>query len=367
MNQKKRLLILVWNLGLGGVQKRIRDIAKEISNKHRNWEVYIFVRDRYPSHFAEELTHNRKMRIIYFPPSRAMGRLSSLVWLARKYNDIRPDVCLTFLSYLSSLMVITRLTCFWVKTRIVLNEGVHTSGFLPIHSKSLIMESLAIKLLYKFSDLVIAPTMAVATDLKENYSVPEKLIKIIPNWTLFPQKFSKDPVYDLIYIGRFEKEKNLGEFISIVKLLKTKRQNISACLAGEGSDLDKVCLLIDKYGLEKNIRILPPQVDVAGLLRKSKLFLLPSQNEGMPNIVLEAAMCSVPTISRCFPGSDEVIQNRVTGILYNDIRGAIPEILKLLNDNDLRERMGKFAMGLVTQRFSSKVQDRFISELLKTN
>jgi glycosyltransferase involved in cell wall biosynthesis len=365
--KQKRLLILVWNLGIGGVQKRIRDISKEISKKHQNWEVYIFVRDRYPSHFAGELVNYKRINIVYFPPSRAIGRLSSLIWFAGQYANIRPDVCLTFLSYLSSVMIAVKLFCFWTKTRVVLNEGIHTSGFLPIHSKSITMETSAIKLLYKFSDLILVPTKAVKVDLIKNYSVPNKLIKIIPNWTLFKPGQSKTPIYDLIYIGRFEKEKNLNDFVNIVKLLKSKYKRISACLVGDGSYLNDLHLLISQYGLKKNIRILPPQIDVAGLLQGSKLFLLPSQNEGMPNVVLEAAMCGIPTVARRFTGSEEVIQDNISGFLYDDVKGAVSFISKLLTDDSFRKKMGESAISLVSQKFSAKVQSKFMSELLDIN
>lgn len=362
--KRKRLLILVWNLGIGGVQKRIRDIAKEISNKHRSWEVYIFVRDRYPSHFAEELVNYEKIHIVYFPPSRAIGRLSSLIWFARQFDNIRPDVCLTFLSYLSSMMIIIKLICFWVKTRVVLNEGVHTSGFLPLHSKSLKTEALAIRFLYKLSDSVIAPTQAVATDLMKNYLVPEKLIKIIPNWTLFPLKVPLKPVYDLIYIGRFEKEKNLREFIEIIKLIRDDKKDIKTCLVGDGSYLEELNTLIDKFKLRNNIKIFPPQTNVEIFLQKSKLFLLPSQNEGMPNVVLEAAMCRTPTVARHFPGSEEVIENYRSGILYDNLPEAVLNVKKLLSDNGLREKMGYSAQKLIAQKFSTKIQNQFLEAVI---
>lgn len=365
MNQKKSLLILVWNLGIGGVQKRVRDISKEISNKHRNWEVYIFVRDRYPSHFAEELSHYKRIFIIYFPPSRAIGRFSSFIWFGKQFSDVRPDVCLTFLSYLSSIMMVIKLMCFWVKTRVVLNEGVHTSGFLPLHSKSITTESLAIKLLYKLSDLIIAPTRAVAVDLSKNYSVPGKLIKIIPNWTLFPPQLPLKPDYDIVYAGRFEKEKNLKEFIGIIKLIRDDRKNIQACLVGDGSYLEELSRLIVEFKLQKNVKIILPRTDIENVLRRSKLFLLPSQNEGMPNVVLEAAMCQIPTVSHRFIGAEEVIQDKVTGVLYDNKADAVSGILKLLEDDKLRRNMGHSAMKLISQKFSVGVQTKFTKTLLE--
>lgn len=361
--KRKRLMILIWNLGIGGMQKRMRDILKDISDNYLDWEVYVLVRDYYPRLFNEEIASFKQVYVRYSPVNNFfLTKFSKLPWVVWEYFKIGPDVCLTFLSHLSSLLVIAKLLIFWKKSRLVLNEGILTSKFLQIHSKNIQLEEFFVRRLYSLADKIIVPTVAIKSELTLIYGLSPKLVLVIPNWTLFPKMKPLEPQFDLLYVGRFEKEKNLLRIINLVKDLKRIKSDISLCLIGEGSQERAIERAVIKKGLTQNVTVIDPQEDVSSFLRTSKIFIILSKNEGLPNVVLEAAMAQVPSIVSNFDGVDEIVEHQKTGFIADSNKDAVKYILMLMHNDKLRRNIGRQAQQQVIKKFSYRNQQEFITQ-----
>ena len=358
-------MVLIWNLGIGGMQKRVRDMVKDISGNYQEWEVYILVKYKNPRCFNEQIENLPRVFVRYFPERHFFyNKLASFPWILREYFIIRPNVCLTFLSHFSILMIFTRFLVFWRKCRLVLNEGVYTSKFLPIHSQRPKLEKKLIRRLYRFADNIIVPTQAIKQDLVKNFSVPSGLIKLITNWTLIPPQKPLKPKFDLIYAGRFEKEKNLFEMLQILKAVKKRYPKVKLCLIGEGSLELELRRRVDQMGLKDNMTFVPPQPDITSWLRKSKIFIMTTLNEGLPNVVLEAAMCKVPSVSSYFEGVEEVIKHEKTGMIARSINEFSSDVLSLLTNDRKRATLGVNAAALVEELFHADNQKQFVSLLV---
>jgi glycosyltransferase involved in cell wall biosynthesis len=360
----KKLLILIWNLGIGGVQKRMRDVAIDISTNHKDWEIIFLVKNRYPDSFKEQIINLPRVKVIYSPKADVKNNKSmALLWILKQYWLINPNVCLTFMSHFSMLMIFVKHLFFWRRTRLVLNEGVFTSKYLPIHSKHPRVDKFLVKLTYKYADRIIVPTKIIKNELHSAYLVPRKKIIVIPNWTLFPPTKPLKQIYDLIYVGRFENEKGLVGLINVLAKIKLIYPTIKLVLIGEGSQELIIRREIDRLHLINNVKILSTRKDVSPWLKKSKIFMLTSMNEGMPNVVLEAALCEIPTICREFEGVNEVIKNNQTGIIVRSEKEIVVAITKLLECPDIRISMGKAAQNYVKEKFNVDLQNKYINIL----
>lgn len=357
-------MILIWNLGIGGMQKRIRDIVKDISDNYPDWEVHVLVRDYYPRLFNEEIACLNRVYVRYSPVNNFfLTKFSKLPWVVWEYFKVGPDVCLTFLSHLSSLLVIVKLLIFWKKSRLVLNEGILTSKFLQIHSKNVWLEEKFVRLFYRLADKIIVPTKAIKLELTGRYRLPSNLIVVIPNWTLFPKMKPLEPKFDLLYVGRFEKEKNLFAWIRVINKVREIIPDVTACLVGEGSQEKSLKVLLDNLNLKNNVTIFDKQRKPAEFYRRSKLLLMTTRNEGMPNTVLEAAMCQVPSIARRFDGVNEVIINNSTGYIAAGRDEIVANIVNLLRHDKKRLEMGKNAWRYVKRHFGYLNQKMFIETI----
>src|SRR5690348_16908217 len=219
MKQKKRLCIVYWDLGLGGIQKRICDFSQAIS--YDDWDVYILLRRKISDGF--EINLSPKTHVLYYPfTGRIRMPLGFVFWIARQYIVIRPNVVVTFQSMLSVVLVILKKLFFWVPTKLVLNEGAVTSRVLKLeHIRYM---SLFVRFFYPLADRIIVPTNVCKRDLMQHFGIQSKKIFVVPNWTLVvPPTAARTNTFDVVYIGRFDTEKNP---LYIVQLAHTLIQYI---------------------------------------------------------------------------------------------------------------------------------------------
>jgi len=91
--------------------------------------------------------------------------------------------------------------------------------------------------------------------------------------------------------------------------------------------------------------------------QKISIVCLPSYNEGLPKVLLEAASCSRPAVAFDVPGCREVIQNKVNGFIVefgneNDLEKAL---IKLIKNKSLCNKMGKEGRKIAETKFSSVI------------
>ena len=366
-NEKKRLMIMIWDMGIGGVQKRVKDLVIDIGQNYPGWEVFLVIKRRLTSYHIEEIRKKTNINIHYFFFTGSYRRSKSIYaffWIASNYLKIKPHATLTFLDNLSITMVVLKYFIFWQKTNLVLNEGILTTDYLRVNKKKVWFWSFLVKSTYKFSDKIIAPTKAVKKDLVENFNIRRSKIVVINNWTLLKPTPPLKPLYDLIFIGRLAKEKSPLTLVDLVGKLKKEGLDLKLAILGSGKFEKEIKKSIKDKGLGKNIKMLGFKRNVVPYLRKSKIHVLTTINEGMPNVVLEASTCAVPTVSTYFPGVEEIITHGENGYIASSKQQFLILIKKLLRDESLRLRVGKNAQLLVTNKFSKRNQDKFIEILL---
>ena len=146
---------------------------------------------------------------------------------------------------------------------------------------------------------------ATAVRVMNKYEVPEFLvragvprekIKLIPaiyiDQTIFkPQEIEKK--YDLIFVGRLEKNKGAGMFVRAVAELGVK-----AIIVGTGPLEKELKSLAQKskanivfHGFAKDAH------EVARLVNESRVLVMCSYNEGGPRVIAEAMACGVPVVA----------------------------------------------------------------------
>lgn len=361
--KKKTLVIIYWDLGIGGIQKRIRDFVFDMSRYHDDWNIHILLRRKAREGFDGQIQVSGKVFLHYYPHSTPLRmRLGFVVWIARQIIQLQPQVILTFLYVLSPVVVMLKRLLWWMHVKVVLNEGIVTSYNLA-HRHATFFPML-IRLTYPHADTVIVPTQACKEDLVQNFFVPPAKITVIPNWTCLSPVTPLASTFDILYVGRFHPEKKPLTIVHITQLLVLRHPNIHVGMMGNGELLNKLQTAIQSANLSDNIRILPFSQSVASVLRRSKILVVPSFVEGMPNVVLEAAMCSVPAVINRFPGAHEVVRHGVTGYVSGTDEKAAKYIDNLLTHDQKRRRMGERARQYVEAAFSFRTQKRFIDALL---
>lgn len=108
---------------------------------------------------------------------------------------------------------------------------------------------------------------------------------------------------------------------------------------GEGDGLRTA---ITEAGLDDHIKLLGIRNDVPVLLAAADVFVLPSHEEGLPNVVLEAMAASLPCVATAVGGTPDLIVADETGYLVppHDPKALGNAVLMLAGDPDRRRAMG---------------------------
>jgi glycosyltransferase involved in cell wall biosynthesis len=130
--------------------------------------------------------------------------------------------------------------------------------------------------------------------------------------------------------------------------------NARLVLAGDGPERERLRELIEAGGLGDVVQILSGPNDVAALYAASDIAILPSISEGLPGGAIEALAVGLPIVAAPNGGTPEVYEDGVSGISVRDqtSRGLAAALLPLIEDPELRRRMGEAARRRAEERFS---------------
>ena len=172
-----------------------------------------------------------------------------------------------------------------------------------------------IKLLYKHADLVIFKAQRMKEEFLKN--IPEikkhvvinnpydiKKIANLAEESVQDFEFSKEKQY-IISVGRLSSEKR---FISLIKVLKTLNEKVELILIGEGEEYNNLKTYAFSNNLKKRVHLLGRKENPFKYLKHANLFVLASEGEGFPNVIIEAMICATPVISTdCISGPREIL------------------------------------------------------------
>jgi len=120
------------------------------------------------------------------------------------------------------------------------------------------------------------------------------------------------------------------------------------------SEFDKeIHQLVMDMNLEDDVVFLGHSKNMLAILSALDVFLLPSQREGFSRSLLEAMSVGLPVLATRIDEIEEAVTDGENAILvnYNDVNAMAAAIVKLAEDEQLREKMGKANRKRVVQKF----------------
>ncbi len=148
----------------------------------------------------------------------------------------------------------------------------------------------------------------------------------------------------LLYVGRFAAQKNLGMLIAVAKLLRARGCTFEMSLVGDGPELASLKSAIERDGLEPLVKFRGqmPRDQIAGAFADADIFVLTSDYEGYPRVLMEAAAAALPAVTTAVSGADDAIADGVSGhiVPIGDAAAAAERLAALIESAELRNRMG---------------------------
>lgn len=112
-------------------------------------------------------------------------------------------------------------------------------------------------------------------------------------------EFCADGWTNVLHVGRFCPQKNQPFLVELAREFRNRGKRVRILCAGDYDNPygQQVKEQLEKEGLQDYMLLLGNRSDVDVLLRKSKAFVLPSQYEGMPLVLIEAQASGIPCVS----------------------------------------------------------------------
>ena len=157
-----------------------------------------------------------------------------------------------------------------------------------------------------FVDVHVCVSESVAMFSREVTRLPDDRLVVIPNGIDVELYQSIEPI-DLsaeglgrrrwiVSVGRLDEQKRVDWLLRRVPELLARLPEHDLLIVGDGSQRSRLQELSSQLGVSDHVHFLGWRSDVAEILASSDLFVLTSQWEGMPNVVLEAMASAKPVV-----------------------------------------------------------------------
>lgn len=227
----------------------------------------------------------------------------------------------------------------------------------------------------RYSDLIVANSKATGKSLK----VPQNKVRVIYNAVEEKCGNTVKPHKQLTVgmAGRINRWKGQKLFVDMAEKINQKKPDVVFQIAGEaytGEEHLKTELreYIAAKKLDSAVQLLGQVNNMQDFYSGIDIFVLPSiQPEPFGLVVIEAMEYGLPVVATNHGGPTEIITEGVDGYLvdYTKCDEMANRVLKLLEDENMRKKMGEAGMKKKHERFSvtsmvSKIENVF-EEVLK--
>ena len=379
---KPKLLIFINTLQSGGAERVVSLLLQHLKDDfeihlglYSNIIDYTIPPEIKILNLQQPLVQDKMIRFLKLP------YISWKVYSYCKKNNINISVAFLYRPcYINALM-----KSFWgYKGKVIMCERTHQTTMQQSQSKIYRMFSkFMVRFSYKRADLVLANSYAMQTDLIENFKIKTPVRVIYNPIDLNFIKTHKDEapafvfdknIFHFINVGGFRTEKNhllLLQAFFILKNLPCK-----LVIVGGGVMEEVLKQKVSDLGMSEKVSFCGFDNNPFKYVNRSDCFVLSSDVEGFPNVLIEALACGKAVISTdCSSGPRELLAPATDlhhrainnyeigeyGILtpVNDVTALATAMKKIYEDSDLRKQFESKAAARAQQFDVDEIKQYF--------
>jgi glycosyltransferase involved in cell wall biosynthesis len=313
---KKRILILVESLKIGGGSERVgatlgtklHDIDYEVS--------YLTLMDENPKFQYKGDYYTLNVNDIY--KGNNLKRGFDLLKYSYKIKTICKDLNIDTIISVGEVANFHAVLSRWLfknKVHIIISQHMSPEIFLDDKVKYH-----SIKFFYPRADEIVCVSKDTERILNETYGIHNtqtiyNMMNLKENIKLslneLPEKYKelfKGNYFNFINMGRLTRQKGQWFLIRSFRKVVDKHENARLFILGEGTLKIELKNLINKLNLNENVFLLDVQENVFTFLKHSDCFIFSSLWEGLPIVLIEALSMNLPIISTdCKTGPREIL------------------------------------------------------------
>lgn len=376
---KRKVLFVVHQLNLGGVQKALISALNALDYSEN--EVTLYVRKNRTELLPD--VNQKVSRIIINQDATKYYRKPYAIWLQlllkinnsqktkqklddyiilsqMKYekkhyffDDMEYDIAVSYIQSYTAKFVTEKINA---KRKVMFFHGSTVDEFHEVNVQAMKACERVYCVSREAREAVIGfyPEFADKIDYLENFVDVEQIRKKA-------EEFIPDYPSDrriLCTCGRITPDKGFDLAVSTAELLRNRGLLFKWFFVGDGYDKSRIEALIEEKKLTEFIEITGLQINPYPFIKYCDIYIQPSYDEALSISMLEAQMLCAPIVSTKTAGGIALIKEGVNGLLA-EIKGeSLAEMIeKLMNDSKLRKGikdfLSKFDYSLEEKRYKN--------------
>lgn len=226
-------------------------------------------------------------------------------------------------------------------------SDINLHGKIPARAKQIVKAS-------EHASGILSVSQALAEQMI-TMGINKNKIEVIYNGVdhqLFGQKTTNPLLEDyVLYVGNLKKEKGVIELLEGYAAMHSDHPNLHLVFAGPGNLKAIIEKRAKELGVAQYVNLLGGvnHDQLPALIANAKLLALPSYNEGVPNVVLEAMACGTPVLATSVGGIPEVVDEKICGKLIPEksVQGVTDGLKYILRHqwsrHDIKQHSSKFS------------------------
>ncbi|HEX9090880.1 MAG TPA: glycosyltransferase [Anaerolineales bacterium] len=211
---------------------------------------------------------------------------------------------------------------------------------------------------YRACDLVIIPAPSMKQVLQQLYGLVSP-VEVIPNGLdLAPFRSISQPIDRSVfgfspdhviytYLGRLAPEKNLSMFLRAFYGVAMTYDHVRLLFVGDGPDRENLEAQVKHMNLSEKVYFtgMVEYKFVPNYLACSDIFVTPSRTETFGLSTVEAMASGLPVIGLDKPGTTDIVEDGITGLISpDDVAALTGKLILLATNHELRKKLGQQAI-----------------------
>lgn len=297
---------------LGGMEACAKEIAERLARKGHQIEVYTSdigcKNERLKSAKDFKIRYLKSFEFAHTP---IIPNLFFKLLKIPKYSIIHLHLVQSFVPEIVWLVSKIRKVPYIAHVHLDVGPSGKLGSLLPLYKR------LFLKRVLSRASKVVCLTEEYEKFINKKYGIIKNKIITIPNGVSEKFLISKKDInsnnINLLFVGRLSIQKNVPRLINAISLLKGKA---TLHIVGSGEKENEIKKLISDKKLN-NVILHGKKVgrDLVNFYKSADIFILPSDREGLPLVLLEAMASGTPIIASSVMGIREFVGD--AGILVN--------------------------------------------------
>ena len=322
------IVFVLASLGSGGAERVVSLLANKMVERGNQVEIVCLK--------FNDVYYQTDSRVkVTLAMQQTQNRLTEVFWLRKYLKQQKPEVVIPFTE---------GVYCFTILSLLGTGIPIIASERLDPAAMSTTRKVLK-RLLLPFADWLVVQTQSIKDYFPKSIQKKTSIIYNPVNDSVFNlpslQGRAGERLNRIISVGRLYPQKNQAMMIRAFAKVADEFPDWQLVIFGEGPLRESLELIVDSLELQDRV-LLPGRTEhVIEELRKSKIFCMSSDYEGMSNAMIEAICVGLPIISTNVSGTEELIRDGENGFIVeiSDEERFTNCISQLISSPSLQDNM----------------------------